>query len=42
MDARFAHRVRGSSARHWSLLIWFVWPVSYTLWPSKPKTDQRA
>jgi hypothetical protein len=23
------------------LLIWLIWPVSYTLWPSKPKADRR-
>lgn len=24
------------------LLIWLIWPASYTLWPSKPKSDRRA
>jgi hypothetical protein len=24
------------------LLIWLIWPVSYTLWPSKPKPDRRS
>jgi hypothetical protein len=24
------------------LLIWLIWPVTYTLWPSKPKADRPA
>jgi hypothetical protein len=24
------------------LLIWLIWPVSYTLWPSKPKADRHS
>jgi hypothetical protein len=24
------------------LLIWLIWPVSYTLWPNKPKADRHA
>lgn len=24
------------------LLIWLIWPVSYTLWPSKPKSGDAA
>lgn len=24
------------------LLIWLIWPVSYTLWPSRPKVEGRT